>query len=184
MHDSINKSKIVYLPGLNGIRAIAAFLVLCWHIYQYLELWGIKTNLDNSISGFGVTLFFVLSGYLITYLLLIEKERYGTIKIKNFYIRRILRIWPIYYLAILGSFIMVISGLNYFEYKTILPNYLYYIFMLANIPFTFGTSLYCITPLWSIGVEEQFYAFWPMLFKHSKKIIYSVIFVIVFFFLH
>ena len=92
----------IYFPNLNGLRFIAALLVIIHHLEQLLSAFGLKNYWDNpvieSIGGLGVELFFVLSGFLISYLLFTEEQRTSTISIKNFYIRRVLRIWPLYYL--------------------------------------------------------------------------------------
>ena len=85
----------LHLKGLNGIRAIAAVSVVLSHV----ALPGIKLPYVLSIGGlaqYGVTIFFTLSGFLITYLLFKEKEQ-TAISIRKFYIRRILRIWPLYF---------------------------------------------------------------------------------------
>ncbi|MBP6663030.1 MAG: acyltransferase, partial [Paludibacter sp.] len=87
----------IYLPGLNGLRALAAITVLISHIFQdTFGNWGLE-YLNLPLFTDGVTLFFVISGFLITYLLLQELGKTKTIDIPKFYIRRILRIWPIYY---------------------------------------------------------------------------------------
>src|ERR671912_1560048 len=100
----------LFLPGLNGIRFIAAFLVILDHLELYKSYFGFKTFWPNTYSShlgsLGVTIFFVLSGFLITYLLLQERTTTG-ISIRNFYTRRILRIWPLYYLLIFISFFLV-----------------------------------------------------------------------------
>ena len=88
-----------YFKNLNGLRFIAAFLVIIHHIEQFKNLWNIpnfyyKSSI-KSLGDVGVTVFFVLSGFLITYILLKEKQKTGTINIISFYIKRILRIWPL-----------------------------------------------------------------------------------------
>ena len=94
-----------HLKGLNGLRAIASITVVIGHI----ELIKNNNKLDNYLSAIenwgslGVNLFFVLSGFLITTLLLREKKAEQTINLKNFYIRRILRIWPLYFIILLLS---------------------------------------------------------------------------------
>ena len=102
MNQNSNK---IYFPNLNGIRFIAAFAVILHHLEQFKYLLGYKNNWENpiihQIGPLGVILFFVLSGFLITYLLLVEEKQTKTISIKSFYMRRILRIWPLYYLIIL-----------------------------------------------------------------------------------
>lgn len=100
------KDKIIFLPGLNGLRAIAAIAVVISHITLIFSTFGSDFKLFGSddkgnpnaylLASYGVTIFFVLSGFLITYLLILEKEK-KPINIKSFYIRRILRIWPLYY---------------------------------------------------------------------------------------
>ena len=103
--------KSIHFPNLTGLRFIAALVVLIHHVEQYRSIYG-KTNYWNNstirlLGEEGVTLFFVLSGFLITYLLLAEKANVGTILIKQFYVRRILRIWPLYFLVVvLGFFIL------------------------------------------------------------------------------
>ncbi|MFZ4798844.1 MAG: acyltransferase family protein [Bacteroidia bacterium] len=157
----------IYLPGLNGLRAIAAITVLISHLFfETFGNWGIK-GIDLPIFTDGVTLFFVISGFLITYLLLHEIKNTNTINIPKFYIRRILRIWPIYYLYIL----IVIAVLWWLgQVSDILNDRLfYYIFFTANIPFLSAIGISLIVHYWSIGVEEQFYLFWPWLIKISMK---------------
>lgn len=115
----------------------------------------------------GVTLFFVISGFLITFLLLKERETAKTIKISAFYMRRILRIWPIYYAYIFVAIgVCCAFGLGH----TIINNTLwYYLFFAANIPFIGTSGIWIIVHFWSIGVEEQFYLFWPWIAKIAKR---------------
>lgn len=173
--NSENKSnKAIYLPGLNGLRAIAALAVVISHITLGLDSFGLDskifgTDLEGKakgldLAGNGVTIFFTLSGFLITYLLLKEKET-GRVKIKDFYIRRILRIWPLYYLYFLVGVITAISFGIGIE-KSSIP---FYIFLAANIPFILGKTLPFLAHYWSLGVEEQFYLFFPQLAKGSNS---------------
>lgn len=177
----------IYFSGLNGLRAIAAIAVLISHITLALN----DYNLDpfifgayqdgkprgTDLAGNGVTIFFVLSGFLITYLLLIEKKTLETINIKNFYARRILRIWPLYYLY-LSIVVLTIICFSIDANITVLP---YYIFFSANIPFALNLSLPYLAHYWSLGVEEQFYLFWPWINKILNKIILpSIVFVLFF----
>lgn len=160
-------SQIIYLPGLNGLRAIAALTVLCGHVFQStFGNWGLL-DLTLSFPIDGVTLFFVISGFLITFLLMNEVEKSGTVDIPKFYMRRILRIWPIYY----GYLILSILILTAFSMQKDLlnPKLLYYLFFAANIPFVVTSGLWPIVHYWSIGVEEQFYLFWPWLVRIGKK---------------
>lgn len=162
----------IYLPGLNGIRAIAALTVITSHVDEFSYLFG-KHEVGfraKDMAQYAVTLFFVLSGFLITYLLLIEKDKRGTIAFKNFYMRRILRIWPVYFLIVAVVGLLVAVGGVLPEPKNHLLNILYYIFFIPNVPFALGGTFAALTPLWSVGVEEQFYAFWPVLVNKARNI--------------
>ena len=102
----MENSKSNYFNGLHGLRAIAAISILISHVSQP-EYSNFSTSILKIKTGFdGVTLFFVLSGFLITFLLLNENKK-SKIDVKKFYFRRILRIWPLYFLiTILGLFIL------------------------------------------------------------------------------
>lgn len=155
-------SKNIHLPGLNGLRAIAALSVMWGHTFQRdFGNWGID-GFRLPVVADGVTLFFVISGFLITYLLLHEQEQSQKISIPKFYMRRILRIWPIYYLYL---FIAVAATGTWHD-----SNIWYYCFFTANIPFILAVGIWPIIHYWSLGVEEQFYLFWPWLVKltHGK----------------
>ncbi len=160
----------IYFKGLNGLRAIAALSVVISHIGLSLNEFNLRVLPTIDLAGFGVTIFFALSGFLITYLLLNEQKN-GTIHIKHFYIRRILRIWPLYFFilfaTILTLYIYTPQGIN-----NSLP---YYFILMANVPFIINTSLPLLGHYWSLGVEEQFYLFWPWLIKKSKKTLFVVL---------
>ncbi len=168
------KEKIVYLSGLNGIRAIAAIAVVFSHIILNLEDFGLYAHFLGTqangnpqtwnLAGYGVSMFFTLSGFLITYLLWTEKEK-QPIQIKKFYLRRILRIWPLYYTYMILCFIVYF--IFSIEYNT--DSIYYYLFYGANIPFIIGGGLPFLGHFWSLGVEEQFYMFWPWVNKLKKK---------------
>src|SRR5712692_1492145 len=101
----------VHFPGLNGLRFFAALAVCASHVELLKQYLGYPSAYDRpavyEVGRLSVTFFFVLSGYLITYLLLIEKQATGTISLRDFYVRRILRIWPLYYLLMGLSFFVV-----------------------------------------------------------------------------
>ena len=183
-----NTSKTVYLPGLNGLRAIAALAVVISHITLGLDEFGLNSKIfgvgiDNNatglaLAGYGVTMFFTLSGFLITFLLLKEKE-VGHLKIKEFYIRRILRIWPLYYLYFLVCIVTILCyGLTFTKFS--IP---FYIFLAANIPFILGKTLPFLAHYWSLGVEEQFYLFFPQIAKYSNKRLLKIAVALIFIFL-
>jgi len=171
-----SSNKIVYLPGLNGLRAIAALTVVIHHTTLELGSFNLDPKFFGTfqdgnpkgldLAGFGVSIFFALSGFLITYLLLLEKKR-QSINIKKFYIRRILRIWPIYYLYLLICILTILC----LGYNLNGKSLLYYIFYAANIPFLANTTLPFLAHYWSLGVEEQFYLFWPWIVKAKEKYI-------------
>lgn len=175
-----SKETSLFFPNLNGVRFIAAFWVIVHHIEQFKEKFGYDNQLFYTrfirlIGPLSVFLFFVLSGFLITSLLLVEKERTKTINIKSFYMRRVLRIWPLYYLTVfLGLFVLPhISYLNIsgeteliqvdFSEKLIL-----YLLILPNIVSGVFKHIPYLSQNWSIGVEEQFYYFWPWVVKQTK----------------
>lgn len=172
-------SKFLHFPNLNALRAIAALLVLIHHAEQFKDVF----KLDNYwnipfiqvIGKLGVVLFFVLSGFLITYLLVNEEKlTKKKINVKSFYIRRILRIWPLYYLIIFLSYFIfpyldILSVDNISTEILSIKTFLLYIFMLPNMVLSnFGVVPYA-SQAWSIGTEEQFYLIWPLLFILFRK---------------
>lgn len=170
--------KKVYFPGLNGVRCIAAFLVIFCHIELFkfkthlpsLAGIGIFKNFINNIGHHGVLIFFALSGFLITYLLLKERDETNDIAIRKFYVRRILRIWPLYFLIVIAGFFILPHTFSpdYFSTKVV-PDFGWKLFLtvffLPNFVFIYFGSIFCINVLWSIGTEEQFYLIWPHLTK-------------------
>lgn len=165
------------------MRFFAALAVVITHIEllkgQYLKpnLWQ-ENKLVFELGALGVVFFFVLSGFLITYLLLKEKEKANTISIVKFYTRRILRIWPLYFLIMsIGFFLLpnfTIFDHGYFTKffkENFWSNLILYILILPNLAFSFFKPVPHIGQLWSIGVEEQFYLIWPWLVKWSKQLL-------------
>ena len=128
---------IKYFKGLNTLRFLAAYFVVLHHAEDIREKYELVHLKDYSLfrnGGLSVTFFFVLSGFLITYLLLKEKKKTNTVSIKKFYIRRILRIWPLYYfLVFLGTilipFVLFIIGHDYEIPYTFNDVILYYVFL-------------------------------------------------------
>ena len=164
----MKSSDLIYLPGLNGLRAIAALSVVFAHISQDgIADFGLPAVAEFPMAGFGVTLFFVISGFLITFLLIKELNKTNTISIGKFYLRRIFRIWPIYYLFIFICF--VVFQLTEEQQPLSNPQMWWYVFFAANIPFIFQNGILILVHYWSIGVEEQFYLFWPGLVKLSRS---------------
>ncbi|MFY0599375.1 MAG: acyltransferase [Cyclobacteriaceae bacterium] len=110
------KDQTIYFQGLTELRGIAAVIVMISHIDQFHKI--LKTpSLSISSTGIAahaVTLFFVLSGFLITYLLIKEKDHHQKISIQKFYMRRVLRIWPAYYLTILIGVLLILFKITSF----------------------------------------------------------------------
>ena len=164
-------------------------MVVIHHIEQYKNIFGLQNYWTNgtirNLGHKGVTLFFVLSGFLITFLLLKEKEETKSINIKYFYIRRILRIWPLYFLIVLSS-IFIFPYFSFFrsDATSIIDNNFIYILLLSitilpNVTlFKFGAIPFS-SQAWSIGVEEQFYLFWPLLIKYIKNLYLTLISIII-----
>lgn len=117
-----------YLPGLNGLRAIAVLMVLITHLEGFKSKAGLPNFYNQhwlrTLGPQGVNIFFTLSGFLITLLLFKEVRLSGTINIKKFYIRRVLRIWPLFYLGIFLSFFVFphVFSPNYF-YTKVTPHF-------------------------------------------------------------
>lgn len=177
-----NPHQPVYFPNLNGVRFIAAFSVLIHHTEQIKYLMGLDNIYSNffikNLGKLGVGLFFVLSGYLITYLLLSEKQRRGDISTKDFYIRRVLRIWPLYFIiVILGFFVFPVIPIfneplrnQYYFDEDFFKRLPFFLLFLPNLGFVFYRAPYLCSQTWSVGVEEQFYAIWPWIIKSKNPI--------------
>ncbi len=163
------------MPGLNGIRAVAAISVIVAHTTTLLGTFELDPFLFGStpegtprgtdLAGFGVSMFFALSGFLITYLLLLEKEK-QPIDVKSFYIRRVLRIHPLYYMYLA----IVVAVIFIYGMPFSLPSLLFYIFLAANIPFILQHELLLVGHYWSLGVEEQFYLIYPWIVKKASNL--------------
>lgn len=165
----------VFFPNLNGIRFLAALVVIIHHVEMAKYWFGLpniyRTSFVGGVFGeLGIILFFVLSGFLITYLLLEEHRRTGTIGIKAFYMRRILRIWPVYYLVVIFS-IFILPNFHVFDIPVLSVHInegfflksLAYLSFMPNLGYTIYEHIPYATQTWSVGVEEQFYLIWPVL---------------------
>lgn len=186
----MKKDEHIYFRGLNGLRFFAAIAVVITHIelikYQlgYSSIWR-DNMLVFELGSLGVIFFFVLSGFLITYLLMQEKAVKQTVAVKKFYIRRILRIWPMYYLVVLLGF-LVLPNIHFIDNPYLnklldanfTPNFVLYLLFLPNLAFATFAAVPHIGQTWSIGVEEQFYLLWPLIVKHSKNVLKALLMVI------
>ncbi len=173
----LQKTEKIYFPNLDGFRTISFLVVFLGHCFILFDF-GERTFFIKCLNkilgkpGIGVHFFFVLSGFLISYLLLSENEKFKRINILSFYMRRILRIWPVYFLVIF--FAVMLSAVHrsffslhdadFFLITTFLTNFNLAIAGISSLP---------ITVLWSVAVEEQFYLILPLLmYFFSKKIFY------------
>ena len=159
----------IYFENLDALRFLAAFSVFIFHFFRdirafYPSLEGSKifkaVTIVTDKGGLGVNFFFVLSGFLITYLILHERKHRGHFSLWRFLVRRTLRIWPLYFIIVLIGF--VIFPLVFADYHTV-HNPLNYVFFLANfdeIWYGAKDSINFLTSPWSVAVEEQFYLFW------------------------
>ena len=208
----------VYYPRLDIMRFVAAYVVLLSHVELSRGLMGLPSNWFNhwaelaqsghqnlwelySGSGYklsaalgheagamSVIFFFVLSGFLITLLLLREHDHKGDIDISRFYLRRIFRIWPLNFLVVLlGLYVLPHVG-DWFFVSQQSPNLdarwwaldLPYLLVLPNVSngLMLGEFPPNIGQAWSIGVEEQFYLFWPWLFlAFRKRLVWLFVFI-------
>ena len=164
-------SGIPYQKNLDGVRGIAILLVMLTH--QHL----------NSFGWVGVPLFFVLSGFLITKILFFENRKGISIgsKLKNFWMRRILRIFPIYYLyliVLLVIFLVFNFGPGLIRGFPYLLSYTYNFYISNTLDFLYLP----IVHLWSLSVEEQFYLFYPflVLLLNKKQLQVAIITLIIF----
>lgn len=183
-----------YAPELDSLRFLAFMLVFCRHVATSFGTarhaqavstssaaaarTGAAMTSQSSMSplwmriqgaagafDFGVCLFFFLSSYLITRLLLIEREETGTVNVKDFYVRRALRIWPLYFVFL--AFVAVFAHhLPRVTWTRVFAS----VFFVANWPAVLnGWALSPIDLLWSVSVEEQFYLVWPNCARSGKR---------------
>lgn len=160
-----------YRPELDALRFFAFSLVFVDHFWP---LFRVRWQAAASTGAFGVPIFFCLSAYLIVTLLFREMESSGTIHVRDFAIRRILRIWPLYFLAIAIGYV---AGLLFPELHLTRGAVIALVFLSGNIYVARRTwqALGVLTALWSISVEEQFYLVVPLLTKlGGRKMIAAV----------
>ena len=198
-----DKGAKLYFKNLDILRFVAAFLVVFAHAYegwcgwyskpgfmttngdhQNFSFWGEHLDIGIKNGGFGVDVFFLISGFLITYILIQEKEAYGKINIPKFFIRRAFRIWPAYFLVIaLTPWFLQLTDSPQPDYW---PNILFYNnFHAIHLAGFQDPWQYPFAHLWSICVEEHFYLIWPFIiafipYKYLKKTFTILILVTIF----
>jgi peptidoglycan/LPS O-acetylase OafA/YrhL len=173
--------EVRFFGSLDGLRALSIVGVIWFHSWWSTPYYPTLASLPVLRQGqWGVQIFFAISGFLITTLLLREQNRSGTISIRDFYIRRSLRIWPLYYATVAIYAVIMLTfqrdsgrAHTFFHY---LPGFLTY------------TYTWCITPnwptgpfnlAWTLATEEQFYAFWPLVLRFFRGIWSSVVMIAV-----
>jgi len=161
-----------YRPELDGLRFFAFLFVFIshafcqdWGEYQafgFPKLLAYVVARGVASGANGVPLFFVLSSYLITTLLLREHAKYGAIRLRDFYMRRALRIWPLYFVFIGVVLLVAPIGSRAAMRASVVPAYLIFLanwsYLVPGAPAGAGVA----GILWSVSVEEQFYALWPL----------------------
>ena len=182
------KKEKIFFPNLDGLRFLSFFVVFLFHIWLLMfDRYSLTGNTASVVKflfqngEIGVNFFFVLSGFLITYLLIQEKKLTGKIHVGNFYVRRILRIWPLFYLCILFGLVLYpllkkFIGGGVFE---VAHPWTYFVF-LNNFDFMKNGAPAIISVLWSVAIEEQFYLFWPLLLslfpvKYYRPLLFAII---------
>ena len=152
--------------GLDGIRAYAVMMVVVTHLHLFIEWYDDKSPMYSLVYGSGgVIIFFILSGFLITHLLFLEYEKTGSVNLKQFIIRRGLRIFPAFYL-----FIITLFTLGFFIETNTTPKQLFMaaIYWFNHTPRSEYNSI--LDHTWSLAVEEHFYIIWPLIFVVLTKI--------------
>ncbi len=137
-----------HLPGLDGLRAISVFVVIVYHF-----------GIDAVPGDLGVSGFFVLSGFLITWLLLRELQHSGTISLRQFYARRFLRIFPAYYAFLAASFLYDRLRGDFWPHGLGWSGLFYFV---NYFNATHGHPNSSVAHAWSLSIEEQFYLLWPI----------------------
>jgi peptidoglycan/LPS O-acetylase OafA/YrhL len=173
-----------YQPELDGLRFYAFLGVFICHtlpfdgaFYRRFHLpipwlWGAIAKSGAA----GVDLFFALSAFLITSILLREREETGGISLRRFYLRRILRIWPLYFLLIAVGVVLAHTMAKQSLAWYYVAGYL--LFVGNWVHAVFGRPESICSPLWTVSIEEQFYLIWPLLMKmlrHRGMIVAAIV---------
>jgi peptidoglycan/LPS O-acetylase OafA/YrhL len=176
-------SSAIYFKNLDALRFLSFIGIFIGHTLSIPLPGNIIAEYLLSTFTFGylaVPFFFTLSSFLITYRLLVQKEKKGNINLRDFYRNRILRIWPVYYLLLFSCFFIspLLGSVLHFQLPT-LPALAPFVFFYANfyIIQTGGYFTFALVILWSISIEEQFYLVWVWILKFVKeKLLPSFIF--------
>lgn len=180
---TIENKKSKVLPNLGPLRGFLALTVVLLHIplmtknqhLPYFNDWAIFNKGYNAVWGF-----FTLSGFLIINLLYQEKQKTSTVNVKDFYTRRILRIYPVYYVVLLFGlayyhFILPQFGVKFDTNYTVGEAFLWCVAFLPNVFFSLFDPGGILSILWSIGIEEQFYLMIAPISKFIKSNKFTII---------
>jgi peptidoglycan/LPS O-acetylase OafA/YrhL len=160
-----------HIPQLDGLRALAISLVLLTHSWGGGYVAGHWFNKVAAFGWVGVDMFFVLSGFLITGIL--RDTRDDPHHFRNFYARRALRIFPLYYL-LLTLVLVVLPQVKHMPEAVLEDRWLYWLY-LGNIALTDGWQLFLLDITWSLSLEEQFYLIWPaLIYRLSNRTVIAV----------
>jgi peptidoglycan/LPS O-acetylase OafA/YrhL len=159
-----------YFPQLDAIRGLSFLAVYFVHAFHpdfatgfFKEL---LQYLYNNLA-LSIDVFFILSSFLLTWLGINEYKVKGNFSFINYFIRRALRIWPLYILLMIFSFVLVPYVADYFHIPVTLPPAYYYLFFISN--FYLEGHVYFLRFLWTLSVEEQFYLLWGLCLLFFQK---------------
>ena len=161
------RNELAYIPGLDGLRALAVLSVICFHM-----------NIPHMQGGFlGVALFFVLSGYLITSLLLHEWDSSFNIQLKSFWIKRAKRLLPAVFVLLicLMAYTAFFKPAFFTGLRQDIPAALFYYsnwwYIFKQVPYFSSFQIPLLNHFWSLAIEEQFYIVWPLLLTFGLNLI-------------
>ena len=165
-----------YYPQLNALRGIGIISVFLYHAYKPQFGTGFLMKFASFCYEniyLSMDMFFALSAFIITHLAFIEIEKNGNFSFNNFMLRRIFRIWPIYFIILVIAYIAVKKIAFHYNIPITLPPAGWYVFFVSN--FYLEGHVFFLRQLWTISVEEQFYIIWGLCLLTMNKRISLVI---------
>ncbi len=178
-------SRVRFFGSLDGLRALSILGVLWTHVW-YVSGLEYYNRLQHypvlKMGAFGVDVFFGISGFLITTLLLRERSKNGRISLRDFYLRRSLRIWPLYY-ATLGIYVLLVIFLQHGTGR----DRIFFHFLPGYLTFTYtwfagwAASGAVFNFAWSLSVEEQFYVVWALVLRILRGLLPAVVMILMIF---